>query len=432
MPVKKWKALSATGVHRQKTPGWYADGNGLNLKVDASGSKRWVVRVTIAGKRTMMGLGGYPSVSLSEARGRADDIQRAIREGRDPLAEKRDAIARLRQPAKPTFSKVANEVISQRSPTWRSERHRAQWTQSLSKYVYPVIGSMSIDAITVEHVLPILEPIWTSHHETAKRVRQRMSVAFDRAVALGWRQDNPAGPALDAVLAPVRHQPEHHPALSYKDVTAAMGRVRQSTASIETRLAFEFLVLTACRAGDVRGARWEEVDVEARQWTIPGARIKGRVAHRVPLADRALQVLEQARGLGRWNNNLIFPNARSGEPLSNMAFSTMLKRLDIPAVPHGFRSSFRDWASEQIYAPEEVSERALAHKPQRKEVKAYARSELFEPRQVLMDAWAEYVTFGPPVNGWEDVRRALQAELAALLLATTFSGLGPLGSIRNS
>ena len=199
-----------------------------------------------------------------------------------------------------------------------------------------------------------------------------MSATFERAVAKGWRNDNPAGPALDAVLPPVRQVPEHHPALAYRDVPAAIQRVSKSTATSETRLAFEFLVVAACRAGEVRGATWEEVDLEARQWTIPGARMKGRVEHRVPLADRASEVLELARGLSRWNNDLIFPNARSGEPLSNMAFSTMLKRLDIPAVPHGFRSSFRDWASEQIHAPSEVSERALAHRPERKEVKAYA------------------------------------------------------------
>ena len=430
MPAKKWKALSATGVHRQKAPGLYADGHGLNLKVEDTGTKRWILRVTIAGRRTMMGLGGYPSVSLSEARERAGEIQRAIRLGRDPVAEKRNKIALLRKPAVPTFSAVAEEVIRLREPTWKSERHKAQWIQSLVKYVYPAIGLVPIDRVTVDQVLSILEPIWTTHHETAKRVRQRMSAAFERAVGIGWRHDNPAGPATLSLLVRVRDDPEHHPALHYKDVTGALQRVKECTANLETRLAFEFVVLTACRAGEVRGARWEEVDIQSRQWKIPGSRMKGRAEHKVPLATRALEVLNEARALDRWNNGLIFPNARSGEPLSNMAFSAMLKRLDIPAVPHGFRSSFRDWASEQIYAPEEVSERALAHNPQRKEVKAYARSDLFEPRQVLMDAWAAYATHGPPEDGWEDVRSALQVELAAILLATTYSNLGPAGGVR--
>ena len=233
----------------------YADGNGLNIRVDASGAKQWILRVAIGGERTMMGLGGYPSVSLSEARGRADETQRAIRQGRDPLAEKRHAIALLRKPGIPTFQELAEEVISQREPSWRGERHRAQWTQSLSKYVNPVIGSMPMDMVSVDDVLSILKPIWITHHETAKRVRQWMGVAFNRAVANGLRQDNPAGPAVDGMLAPVRHEPEHHAALSYKDLTAATPRVSESTANIETRLAFEFIVLTACWAGEGRGGR---------------------------------------------------------------------------------------------------------------------------------------------------------------------------------
>ena len=428
MPSKKWNALTGVEVQRKKTPGMYADGNGLNLKVDPSGAKRWVLRVTIAGKRHNLGLGGYPSVGLREARERADEYQRAIRQGRDPLAEIRQAAVMSRRPETPTFQEMAEEVIKFRQQTWSSNRHRTQWEQSLKKYAYPAVGSKPIDEVTSNDVLTILEPIWIGNHETAKRVRQRLSVIFERAMARGWRQDNPAGDRVSGGLVPVRQVIVNHPALPFAEVPSALQRVRESSAALETRLSFEFLVLTASRAGEVRGAEWSEFDWDGGTWTVPASRMKSRAMHRVPLATRALEVLEEARSLNRRDSGLVFPNRGSGKALSNMAFSAMLKRLNIDAVPHGFRSSFRDWLSETIHPPEGVGERALAHRLSSRLEARYARSDLFDARRVVMDAWSGFLTSGTPDNEWTNVRAELQVEISKVLLANGLSSLANLGN----
>ena len=398
MSGKKQQALSAARVRTVTTPGMYADGDGLNLRVDGSGAKRWVQRVTVGAKRRNIGLGGYPAVSLAEARELAADNQRAIRQGRDPLAERRRAEVERRRPAVPTFTQAAEQVIAVRRPTWSNPKHAAQWKSTLAAYAYPVIGSRPVDEISSAEVLAVLTPIWTAKPETASRVRQRMETVFDWAVAQGWRADNPAGKAVTRVLPRLPRVKDHHRALHYAQVSVALKRVRESAASLSTRLSFEFLVLTAARSGEVRFAGWSEIAWETATWTIPAARMKARREHRVPLSGRALEVLEEAKVLYGKGNVLVFPSPRQGQALSDMGHVALLRRLDIDAVPHGFRSSFRDWCIERTDAPWAVAEAALAHTVGNSTEAAYARSDLFERRRVLMEAWAGYLA-GDPAQG---------------------------------
>ena len=385
-------ALSAAKVRTISATGLYADGNGLNLKVDPSGAKRWVQRVTIDGKRHNLGLGRYPSVSLAEARQVADDNQRAIRQGRNPLAEKRQSELERRRPSTPTFAQAAQQVIDLRRPTWSSNKHAAQWASTLATYVYPAIGSKKVDEVASGDVLRVLTPIWTAKPETASRVRQRIETVFDWVVAQGWRSDNPAGKAVLRALPRHSRVKNHYEALNYSKVPEAVARVRECNADLLTRLSFEFLVLTATRSGEVRLATWSEIDEESRTWTIPAERMKARREHRVPLSRRAVEILVEARQLGGEASDLIFPSCKKGKPLSQMTFTSLLRRLEIRAVPHGFRSSFKDWCSEQMGDGYEIaSEMALAHNVGNATRCAYSRTELLGPRRVLMEAWGEYI-----------------------------------------
>ena len=397
---RKQQALSAALARTVKSPGMYADGNGLNLKVEPTGAKRWVHRVTIGGKRHNLGLGGYPTVSLAEARELASDNQRTIRQGRDPLAEKRQSAEERRRPALPTFAQAAEQVIEMRRPTWSNSKHAAQWKSTLSTYAYPVIGSKYLDEIKSSDVLTVLTPIWTSKPETASRVRQRLETVFDWAIAQGWRLDNPAGKAIARVLPSVPRGKNHHTALKdYADVPAALEQVKRSTAELETRLSLEFLVLTAARSSEVRLARWSEIDWESKTWTIPEDRMKARREHRVPLADRALEILVEARELDGHGSGLVFPAGQNGKPLSNATHLALLRRLGIPAVPHGFRSSFKDWCMERTDIPWTVGEAALAHTLGNSTEAAYARSDLFDRRRGLMESWAAFLASGAVGSG---------------------------------
>ena len=253
---QKLQALSAAFIRTVKEPGLYADGYGLNLKVESSGSKRWVQRVTINGKRRSIGLGGYPAVSLAEARDAAASNQRAIREGRDPIAERRQAAEERRRPPTPTFAQAARTVIDLRSPTGSNAKHATQWTNTLTTDAYPVLGKKLVDEITSGDVLTVLTPIWTSKPETASRVRQRIETVLDWAVAQGCRTDNPAGRAVAKVLPRPSRVKEHHAALPYADVATALQQVWESAANPATKLSLEFLALTAARSSEVRLARW--------------------------------------------------------------------------------------------------------------------------------------------------------------------------------
>ena len=364
-------------------PGSHADGGGLELRVDKNGARRWVVRLKVDGRMTTRGLGSFPAVSLADARKAAVVTVEKAKDSPPPPPE-----------PVPTFGKAARDYVAANAPGWSNPKHRQQWTNTLAKYADPVIGNKPVDEITSADVLAVLTPIWLTKRETASRVRQRMEKIFDWAIVHGQREKaNPATKAILVGLPKVKQTKEHHRALPYREVGAALHRVGLSTAKPCTKLAFRFLVLTAARSGEVRGADWSEIDWDAKLWTVPAARMKTGRAHRVPLSDQALATLRDAWELGD-GTGLVF-RAWEGGQMSNMVFVSLLRRLKVDAVPHGFRSSFRDWCAETGVA-RDLAETALAHSLGVNTVEnAYARTDLVEQRRELMQAWADYCTAEP-------------------------------------
>nr|WP_197276958.1 site-specific integrase [Sphingomonas profundi] len=367
------------------TPGFYADGNGLYLKVDPSGAKRWVQRLMIHKKRTDIGLGSTSLVSLAEARERALEHRRQARAGDDPLASRRASTTIL------TFKECAQKVYDLSAPTWRNAKHGQQWLNTLEAFASPIFGTKRIDAVTNADVLSALTPIWNTRPETARRVKQRIGTVMKWAMAQGWRGDNPAEAISKALPKHDRSSVKHRAALPYEAVADAISKVRRSEAGTATKLATEFLILTATRSGETREAKWIEVDIEKAEWIIPATRMKTKRPHRVPLPPRCIAILEEAKALRREGDDLVFPGTKDGKPLSDMTLSKLMKELGIAAVPHGFRSSFRDWAGEATSHPREVIEFALAHVIKDKAEAAYARSDLFAKRRKLMDDWSQYI-----------------------------------------
>jgi integrase len=364
----------------------YGDGNGLYLKVAPSGAKQWIQRLVIQQKRCDLGLGSVALVSLSEAREEALENRKLARAGEDPRAARRRSQGIL------TFEEAAQKVHDLQAPTWRSGKHGQQWLNTLSTYAYPHFGKKRLDAITSADVLAALSAIWNSHEETARRVKQRIGTVMKWAMAQGWCNDNPAETITKALPKHDRSKVKHHKALPYDKVGKAIETVQNSEAGLATKLAFEFIVLTATRSGETRQAVWSEIDIEKRVWTIPASRMKAKKVHRVPLCDRCVAILEEAKGLHREDGcDLVFPGASGRKALSDMTLSKLLKELKVDAAPHGFRSSFRDWAGEATNHPREVVEFALAHVIKDKAEAAYARSDLFEKRRLLMDDWSSYV-----------------------------------------
>ena len=369
----------------------HGDGGGLGLMlhISPSGAKSWVQFITIRGKRRNMGLGGYPLVTLKAARDKAFENKRVAREGGDPRRPKRRP---------PRFREAAETVIDLQEAGWTSPRSRAQWESSLAAYVYPALGDLRVDRITSADVLGVLTPIWGSKRETAQRVRQRIAAVMRWAVAHGHRQDNPAGDAVLQALPRRRPPVRHHRALPYADVPGAVVTIRGTRAWIGTRLCFEFLVLTAARSGEARGATWGEIDWDSATWTVPAHRMKAQIQHRVPLAPRCLDILAEARRIvdppllpHLRGSPMVFPSPR-GKILSDNTLSKLLRDHGVAGVPHGFRSSFRDWAAETTTAPHAIMEAALAHTIPRAVEAAYARSDLLDKRRTLMREWANFVT----------------------------------------
>ena len=379
------KALSAAFL-RSAPPGRHADGNGLFLFVQPSGTRSWIQRLVVRGRRRELGLGSVALVPLAEAREKALVNRKLARQGGDPLAEKR------RTQGIPTFAEAAARVLEQKRAGWRNPRHPREWMSSLRRFAFPRIGKMPVSEVTSADVLEILSPIWHLKAQTARRVRQRLRAVLEWAVAMEFRIDNPCD-RIAPVLGPQHDVVEHMQALPHRDVAAAIRTVRASTAPPAVRLAFEFLVLTAARWGEVRWAEWAEIDRDAGVWTVPARRTKANRRHRVPLCGRALGILEAARMLGEAAGPLVFTR-RSGKPLDDKQLRCLLQEHGIAAVPHGFRSTFRDWAGEETDHPREVIEAALAHVVQNKVEAAYARSDLFERRRILMDDWARYLAQG--------------------------------------
>ena len=384
------KALSAAFCRSIAQPGRYCDGNGLYLHVEPSGSRHWVQRLVIHRKACALGLGSFSLVPLAEARERALANRRVARSGGDPRPAAR------RDPGVPTFDEAVATVLAIHRAAWKAGgRNADSWQKTLREYACPQLGGKGVDRITTADVMAVLLPIWTSKHATAQKVRQRIGTVMKWAIAQGYRNDNPAGDALTAALPKRSAAVRHQRALPHGEVADAIAAVRVSAAWAGLKLVFEFLVLTATRSAEARLITWEELDLDARVWTLPAARTKAGREHRVPLCSRAVEIVDDARRLGVEQTDdaaagLVFPTQR-GKAIADARLSGVLHQLGIGAVPHGFRSSFRDWASERTDHPREVIEAALAHVVRNRTEAAYARSDLFERRRRLMDDWMHYL-----------------------------------------
>lgn len=383
--------LTDRTIKAKKAKGYYAGGDGLYLQVTATGARSWVFRFKLGGKPARdMGLGGYPTVSLAEARQRAKEAREHRDADRDPITA-RDAAAaqkRLAEARGTTFRECAEKLIGSNEAGWRNARHRQQWANKRETYVYPVLGDMPVAAIDTALVLKVIEPIWPTKTETASRVRGRIERVLSSAKARGLRDgENPAAwRGHLAELLPKRSliaPAKHHPALPYRDVPAFMAKLR-SREGVTAR-ALESTILTAARIGETLGETFVEFDGKA--WTVHGKRMKTGEPHRVPLCPRAVAIVKDMAAA--WLNDFVFPSIKRGEPTSPMAMLMLLRDLRPGITVHGFRSSFRDWAGEQTNAPHDICEAALAHK-RGKVHGAYQRGDLFNKRDTLMQAWAEY------------------------------------------
>lgn len=391
---KKAKELTALEVKRITKPGRHAVGyiSGLLLVVKDSGAKSWMLRTVIGNRRRNIGLGGYPEVSLADAREKAREKKKLIEQGIDPVEEKKtQKLALYRTQAKRmTFSEAARLCHEKKIPEFRNEKHKKDWIRSIENLANPVIGDMPVDEIELLHILKILEPLWQERTETATRLRQRIEAVLTWATVAGYRTgDNPARwkGHLDAVLPKPSKikKTSHFAALPWQQIGAFMRDLRKRE-GMGAR-ALEFIILTATRSGEVRLATWEEIDLESKVWTIPGGRMKSGNSHTVPLSNDAVTLL---KNLPKFEGSpYVFPAARGG-PLSDMSISAVCKRMKVDAVPHGFRSSFRDWSAEATNFPREVCEMALAHAIESKVEQSYRRGDLFEKRRRLMTAWADY------------------------------------------
>ena len=363
-------------------PDKYQDQHGLILRVLPTGSKQWIWRGTIQGKRRDLGLGSYPYVSLAEARQKAFDYRKLARAGGDPAALRSKR-------AMPTFREALESVLEIHSSGWKDGgKNEKQWRASLETYAFPRIADKRVSDITTADVMNVLLPIWTEKAETARRVRQRIGAVMRWAIVQGYRQDNPAGEALGAALPKNAGNIKHFAAVPYSEVGAAIQKVRESDAGITTKLLFEFITLCACRSGEARKAQWNEIDFETAIWTIPANRMKAGKEHRIPLSDRAIEILREAGAVHQ--NDYVFPSPR-GRVLSDGTLTKLARSLEIPGTTHGMRSAFRDWASEQTNASHAVMEAALAHTIKNRAEAAYARLTLLERRRELMESWAIYI-----------------------------------------
>ena len=393
---KRAVELSALEVGRLKSPGFYAVGfvAGLHLQVTPTGSRSWVLRAVVGSRRRDIGLGAFPGVTLSAARAKAQAARDQISAGIDPVERGRaERSARLaQQSSQRTFKQTATAYIEAHESGWRNAKHGQQWRNTLETYAYPVIGDLLVQDVQKDHVLAILSPIWATKTETASRVRSRIELVLSYAMQAGHRPEglNPARwrGGLDKLLAKPGKiaKVEHHRAIPVESVGAFMERLRSEQGTGARCL--EFAILTAARSGEARGARWSEMDLDAKVWTVPGSRMKAGKEHRVALSDAALKLLQSlARTQGE---DMLFVSPR-GTALSDMTLVAVLRRMEVDAVPHGFRSTFRDWAAERTQFSRDLAEMALAHTVGDKVEAAYRRGDMLKKRAQLMSSWASFL-----------------------------------------
>ncbi|TRC91135.1 DUF4102 domain-containing protein [Mesorhizobium sp. WSM4310] len=418
--------LSAVEVVKKTKPGLYGDGGGLYLQVAKSTSKKagegdvtksWLFRFMLAGKPRYMGLGDAQTFNLKEARERAREARQKVTDGIDPIEQRNERKAALRaEDAKRiTFKQASERYIAAHSPGWKNAKHADQWKNTLETYAYPVMGDLPVEKVDDGHISQILDPIWTTKNETANRVRGRIENILDWARVKGFRPKHSPNPAVwKGHLDKSYPKPSkvkkvvHQPALPFEELPAFMARLRANV-GISAR-ALEFAILTAARTGAVIGARWDEIDFTEKVWTVPASRAGTKLGddrkreHRVPLSDRALEILQTVPR--EKDNEHVFAGGRRGKALSNMAMNELMKGFgelpsDTPGrqpVPHGFRSTFKDWAKERTNFADDISEAALAHVISDKTQSAYERRDKFEKRRKLMAAWAAFAATAKPVS----------------------------------
>lgn len=374
--------LSATAVKAAKQPGRYGDGDGLYLLIGRTGARSWVCRVQKDGKRRDIGLGSVKKVSLALARERAAKVRSQVEAGIDPIMERR------KEAGIPTFREAAAIVFAENKKSWGNAKHRDQWLTTLTTYAFPHFGDMAVSMVDGPQVRDALVAIWLDKPETARRLRQRIVAVIDWAIAKGYRTAPLPIAAMNKSLPKVKAKASHHSALPYAEVPAFVARLRERESV--SRLAFEALILTAARSGEIRLALWSEIDLEKKLWTIPAERMKAGREHIVPLSEAAVRVFKQAQAYREARSELVFPGARAGKPMSDMTLTKICRDMEIPAVPHGFRSSFRDWVAEETDYDGAIAEMALAHTIENKVEAAYRRGNLLEKRRGLMDAWELY------------------------------------------
>jgi integrase len=390
--------LSPTFVRQCTTPGVYQDGGGLRLRVLPNGTRIWVMRITVRSVRRDISLGVLATTSLAQARSRADAIRKAVAEGRDPVAEKRTARATATAPRmtnsiqnqRPTFEDCWHTYWTAKEPQLSNGKHRDQWLATMKTYVLPHIGHRPIADVRPGEIIELLNPIWHKKEETARRVLQRVDAVFVSAITRELRDKANPCTGVARELGNRRRDQTHYAALPHAEVPTFVQALRKRKGPLGSRLAFEFLIITATRSGETRSAMWNEIDFEARCWTIPASRMKARTEHVVPLSTRALAILRQAYAACH-DSALCFPNAK-GKPFSDMVFTKTLRDMALGkrATAHGFRTAFKVWAAESGIR-DDVSEAALAHVDANRVRAAYKRTNFLEERRTVMQAWCNFV-----------------------------------------
>ncbi|MGF1629140.1 MAG: tyrosine-type recombinase/integrase [Kiloniellaceae bacterium] len=379
--------LTALGVKRAKS-GRHSDGDGLYLVVDEKGNAKWVLRIQVNGRRRDIGLGSARSVTLAAARESADEMRKGYGRGEDPVELRRKAKITL-----PTFKEAAEAVHKERKPGWKNGKHTDQWIRTLEIYAYPRLGDLQVHKIDSALIRDVLAEIWLKIPETARRVRQRIGIVLDYCHAKGWRETEAPMRSVSRGLPRQSDRRGHFEAMPWAELPTFLANMQETLSAEEkTLLLLEFTILTATRSGESRGARWSEIDRQKRVWTIPPERMKNGLKHRVPLTKQALDILDRMQELRRTKDKhaLIFEGMKLGKPMSDATLTRPLRRAGLSITIHGFRSTFRDWAEDNTRFSKPLIEKVLAHTVKDKTERAYHRTDSFENRRKLMDAWASY------------------------------------------